>query len=161
MPYYYDLNRALTSNASAGTESTHFWGKTAANQETLAIAQMLAAVRFGTAGGMQVRVKHNTGTTASGGTAQTPAPRNLRGDPAALSTWSNDASAITNGTALVPRLTFGAAQTGGTGGWVALEAKDKIQMMPGAVNPVDVEVTSLASAASVTFDLTIEFSEGI
>ena len=161
MPYYYDINRALSSNVTPGTESTHLWAKTAANQETLGISQVIAAARFGTAGGAQVRVKHNTGTTASGGTSQTPSPRNLRGDPAAQSIWANDASAITNGTILVPRLTFGFAQTGGTGGWVAIEPKDKIQMMPAATNPVDVEITSLATTASVTFDLTAEFSEGI
>jgi hypothetical protein len=34
-------------------------------------------------------------------------------------------------------------------------------MMPNAANPVDVEITSLANAASVTADLTVEFGEGI
>jgi hypothetical protein len=161
MPYYYDLNRPLTSNATPGTENTHFWGKTAANQETVGISQIIAAGRFGTAGGAQIRLKQNTGTTASGGTVQTALPRNMRGDPAAQSIWANDATAITNGTTLLPRLTFGFAQTGGTGGWVAIEPKDKIQMMPAATNPVDVELTSLATTASVTFDLTVEFSEGL
>jgi hypothetical protein len=159
MPYY-DLNRALTSNAGAGTESTHFWGKTAANQETVGISQVIAAGRFGTAGGAQIRVKQNTGTTASGGTVQTALPKNMR-DIAAQSVWASDAAAITIGTTLLTRLTFGFAQTGGTGGWVAIEAKDKIQMMPGTTNPVDVEITSLATSVSVTFDLTVEFSEGI
>jgi hypothetical protein len=160
MPFYYDVNRSETSNGSAGTSSTHFWVKTAANQDSCAIKGMYVAGRFGTAGGAQFRLSHNTGTTASGGTAQTPAPRNLRGNPAAQSVWANDATAITAGTTLVQRVSVGFAQTGGMGGWVALEPSAAIVMMPNATNPVDVEFTSVASAASVTFDATIEFSEG-
>lgn len=160
MPFYYDLNRALTSSGSAGTEATHFYAKTVANQETAALKGIFVASRFGTAGGAQFRVKTNTGTTASGGGAQTPTPRNIRGNPAAQTTWFNDSSAITAGTTLVPRLTIGFAQTGGMGGWVPVEAADAIVLMPNATNPVDVEMTSLAASASVTFDATIEFSEG-
>jgi hypothetical protein len=62
---------------------------------------------------------------------------------------------------LTTRLTIGAAQTGGTGGWVATEPAAKIQMMPNATNPVDVEITSLAASSSVTAELTLEFGEGI
>lgn len=161
MPFYYDLNRAETSNASAGTASTHMWGATVANQETVGISGLYAASRFGTAGGAQIRINDNSGTTASGGTAQTPRPRNLRGAPAAQSAWKNDATAITAGGTLTARVTIGFAQTGGMGGWVATEPTAKIQMMPNAANPVDVEITSLASSSSVTFDLTVEFGEGV
>jgi hypothetical protein len=76
--------------------------------------------------------------------------------------WNNDGSAITaGGGPLTTRVTVGFAQTGGMGGWVATEPTNKIQMMPNATNPVDVEFTSLASSASVTFDQTVEFGEGI
>lgn len=160
MPFYYDVNRALTSNGSANTESTHLWVKTAANQETASIKGIFCASRFATAGGAQLRVKANTGTTASGGTAQTPQARNMRGNPAAQSVWANDATAITPGGTLLPRLTIGFAQTGGMGGWVPVEAPDAFQMMPNATNPVDLEFVSDAATASVTFDLTVEFSEG-
>jgi len=161
VPYYYDLNRAITTNGSAGSESTHLWGKTLANQETTRLSGAYIASRFGTAGGAQIRLKHNTGTVASGGTSQTPSPRNLRGGPTAQSTWNNDATTITAGTSLVVRITIGFAQTGGMGGWVAVEPTAAIQMMPNSVNPVDVEITSLASSASVTADLTVEIGEGI
>jgi hypothetical protein len=161
MPFYYDLTRAITTNGSANTESTHLWGKTAANQETVGISGLYIAARFGTAGGAQIRLKDNTGTTASGGTGQTPVPRNRRGSPAAQSIWANDATAITPGATLLTRVTIGFAQTGGMGGWVATEPTAKIQMMPNATNPVDVEITSLASSASVTADLSLEFGEGI
>jgi hypothetical protein len=160
LPFYYDINRAETSSGSAGTEATHFYAKTVANQETAAIKGIFVASRFGTAGGGQFRVKTNTGTAASGGSSQTPAPRNIRGNPAAQTTWFNDATAITAGTTLTPRLTIGFAQTGGMGGWVPVEAPDAIVLMANATSPVDVEFTSIAASASVTFDATIEFSEG-
>lgn len=161
MPFYYDLTRAITTNGSPNTESTHYWGKTAANQETVGISGLYIASRFGTAGGAQIRIKDNTGTTASGGTAQTPQPRNRRGSPAAQSIWANDATSITPGGTLLTRVTIGFAQTGGMGGWVATEPTAKIQMMPNATNPVDVEVTSNAASASVLADLTLEFGEGL
>jgi hypothetical protein len=62
MPFYYDLDRAITTNGSAGTESTHLWGTTVANQETVGISGLYIAARFGTAGGMQIRLKDNSGT---------------------------------------------------------------------------------------------------
>jgi len=161
MPFMYDLARAVTSNGSAGTASTHLWGATVANQDACAIYAFYAASRFGTAGGGQFRLNHNTGTTASGGTTQTASPKNLRGSPAAQSVWKNDATAITAGGTLVQRQSVGFAQTGGTGGWAALIPQDAYAMMPNATNPVDVEFTSVASSASVTFDLTVSIGEGI
>lgn len=161
MPIYYDINRALTSNGSANTESTHWWAKTAANQETVALKGIYCASRFATAGGAQFRVKDNTGATASGGTSQTPVAKNRRLGVAAQSVWANDATAITPGGTLLVRLTVGFAQTGGMGGYVPIEAADAIVMMPNATNPVDVEFVSNAATANVTFDATVEFSEGI
>jgi len=161
VPYYYDLNYALTTSGSAGTEVSQMWGKTAANQETVRVSGLYVASRFGTAGGAQARIKHNTGTTASGGTGQTPSPRNLRGAPAAASTWANGGATITAGTTLVTRVTVGFAQTGGMGGWVAVEPTAAIQMMPNASLPIDVEITALASSATVTADMTLEIGEGI
>jgi len=161
MPFYYDINRATTSNGSANTETTHLWGTTVANQETVSIVGIYAASRFATAGGAQINAKHNTGTVASGGTTQTPAPKNLRGNPAAQSAWKNDATAITPGATLVQRLTIGFAQTGGMGGYVPITPQDAIQMMPNATNPVDVEFTSNCATASVPFNLTVEIGEGV
>lgn len=161
MPLYYDVNYALTTNSSAGTETTQMWAKTAAEQETVGIVGLYLAARFGTAGGAQARIKTNTGTTASGGTGQTPAARNLRYGVAAQSTWNNAGSAITAGATLTVRMSVGFAQTGGMGGWIPITPQDAIQMMANATNPVDLEITSLASAASVTADMSVEFQEGI
>ena len=113
------------------------------------------------AGGAQLRLKSNTGSTATGGTGQTPTPKNLRGNPSAQSIWANDGATITNGTTLTTRLSVGFAQTGGMGGYVPIVPTAAIQMMPNATNPIDVEVTSDAATASVTFDATIDIGEGI
>lgn len=161
MPFFYDVSRATTSNGAAGTETTHLWGQTVANQETCGIYGIFAASRFGTAGGGQLRVKDNTGTAASGGTATTPTPKNRRGNPVAQSAWKNDASAIVAGGTLLTRLTVGFAQTGGMGGYVPIVPGAAIQMMANGANPVDVEVTSNMASSSVTFDLTVDIGEGI
>lgn len=161
MPFFYDISRATTSNGSANTETTHLWGTTVANQETVGIYGIYAASRFATAGGGQLRLKDNTGTVASGGTATTPTPKNRRGNPAAQSAWKNDATAITPGATLLTRLTVGFAQTGGMGGYVPIVPTAAIQMMPNATNPVDVEITSNMATASVPFDLTADIGEGL
>lgn len=161
MPFYYDTTRAISTNGSANTESTHYRIATVANQETAKITGLFAASRFATAGGAQIRLKDNSGTAASGGTAQTPRPKNLRGSPAAQTTFFNDATAITAGTTLTTRLTVGSAQTGGMGGYVPIEPSAAVQMMPNTTNPVDCEITSLAASATVLIDLTIEHSEGV
>jgi hypothetical protein len=161
MPYFYDFTRATTSNGTAGTETTHIWGKTIANQETTGIYGAYAASRFLTAGGGQLRVKTNTGTTASGTTAQTLTAKNTRGSVAAQSTWFNDGTAITAGTTLAVRLSIGFAQTGGMGGYVPIVPTAAIQMMPNATNPVDVEITSDMASNSVTFELTVDVGEGV
>lgn len=160
MPFYYDVNRSTTTNATEGTETTHLWAATVSNQQTVAICGVYFAPSATAAIGAAVgRVKTNMGATASGGTAMTPRARNLLA-PAAQSVWKNDASAITAGASLTTRVSIGFAQAGGTGGWAPLDSFAKVQMMANATNPVDIEFTSIASATSVPFDVTVEFSEG-
>jgi len=159
MGFYYDVSRAETSNSSAGTASPHVWAVTAANQETLYVMGVFAASRYGTAGGAQLRTYFNTGTIASGGTAYTPNKKNSS-NPAAASTWASDASTITAGTTLVLRNSVGFAQTGGMGGYVPPVGVGALQMRANGANPIDAEWDSLATSASVTFDLTIDFCEG-
>lgn len=161
MPLYYDIMYPHTTHATPATELTALWGKTAANQETVSIVGLYGSARGGTAGGATLRLKHNTGTTASGGTAQTPQGKNLRYAIAAQSIWANAGSTITAGTTLLNRLAVGVAQTGGQGGYVPITPQDAIQMMPNATNPVDVEVTSLANGASIPVDVTVELTEGV
>lgn len=161
MPFYYDVSRSTTTNASEATETTHLWAATVSNQQSVGIYAVYFAP-FGTAaiGAAIGRVKTNAGPTAAGGTAVTPKARNLLA-PAAQSVWKSDASAITAGAALTTRVSIGFAQAGGMGGWAPRDSFAKVQMMPNATNPVDIEFTSIASANSVSFDLTVEFSEGL
>lgn len=161
MPFFYDITRATQTNGSANTETTHLAGKTVANQETVGIYGAYATARSNTAGGASLRLKDNTGTVFSGGTATTPNPKNRRGNPAAQSTWVNDATAITPGLTLLVRCAVGFAQTGGMGGYVPPTQQAAVQMMPNTTNPVDVEVTSIAATASINFDLTVDIGEGI
>ncbi len=160
MPFYYDVNKTAghTTNGTTLTESLALWVKTAAVYDA-AIKGVYATARSGSAGGASLRVKYNTGTTASGGTGITPGPRNLRG-PVATTVWATDATTITAGTTLTTRLSVGFAQTGGQGGWVPLEAAGSLYMGGNALTPVDAEISSIAVGLSIPYDMTIEISEG-
>jgi len=162
MPWY-DLKRPTVTNAVLGTETTHMAGKAIAPSETVSLMNMYAAARFGNAGGCILRAKTNTtgGVVFSGGTAQVPTPKNPRA-AAAQSTWVDDTSAITAGTTLLQRAMAGFAATGGQGGLVPLVPGDAIKMLAGAAasNPVDIELTSIASQASVNFDWSTDILEG-
>lgn len=166
MPLYYDVTKQCTTNATGNTATTHLWGATVANQETVGITAVYPhAYNFGTAGSGGVRMWTNTGTTASGGSVTGlngthGVAKNLRYGVAAQSTWLGDATAITAGTTLALRESIGFAQTGSGGGWMAMTPQQAIQMMPNATNPVDIEFTSIAFTGSVPFDLIVEFTEG-
>jgi hypothetical protein len=160
MPFY-DINRATVTNSGAGSETTHLAGKTIANQETVQLVGYFACARMGNAGGNILRLKENTGTVFSGGTAHVPAPKNRRAAPAAQSSWVDDVSAITAGTTLNTRGSVGFAATGGQGGYMPIVPAAAVQMMPNTTNPVDVEFTSIASQVSVNFDLTLDLAEGV
>lgn len=159
MPFFYDVVRAHTTSATAATETTLLWGQTAANQQVAAIAAVFVSARLATAGGGTIRVKTNSGTAASGGSSYTPGARNIL-FPAAQSAWKHDGGVITPGVTLSSRISVGFAQAGGMGGWVAQEPSARIAMQPNAASPVDVEVSSISTAASVPTDVTVELAEG-
>lgn len=161
MPFCYDTNYAINTGGSAGTEVSQLWAHTINNQETVSLLGVYVAAQFGTAGGAQLRVKTNTGTIASGGSGVVPTPKNLRGSVAAQSLWYNATTAISAGATLTKRLTIGFAQTGGMGGYVPITPQDAIQLMSNAVNPVDLEFTSIANGTSVLADLSIDMGEGV
>lgn len=164
MPFYYDVKKtpgtpgtAITSNGSANTLSTHFRAATIANQAMARIMGLYFSARFGTAGGGSIYLIR-PGTIGSGGTANTPAKRNMLA-PAAQTTWFDDATAITPGATPIQQLSVGVAQTGGQGGWVALEADHAPAMHPNAGANGQLELASKFNAAAVTFDGTVEFQE--
>ena len=157
MPFFYDLNNAVTSNGSANTETDHLRLLTATGSgtETTKIVGLYAGCRFGTAGGAQLRVK-TFATASTVGAAATPAKRHPS-FPAAKTTAFTGPTA---GATPTVRITVGAAQTGGTGGWVALEPNAGITLLPGAGANGNADVFSIAASASVPLDFTVEFSEG-
>jgi hypothetical protein len=126
-------------------------------QATVRIMGVYGACRSGTAGGAQLRVKTFT-TPGSGGTSTTPSKRNGN-SPAASSIWANDATALTAGTTAVTRLTIGLAQTGGMGGWVALEVDHALALLTGSGASGNMEIYSISNAASIAIDITTEFQE--
>jgi len=155
MPFYYDINRSnVTTNGSAGTETDDLRLLTVASQGHARIMALYGAARFGTAGGAQLRVK-TFGTASTAGSAVTPAPRNPRA-PAAQSTAF---SGPTAGSTPVIRMTVGVAQTGGTGGWMALEPDHAIALLSGGGANGNGDVFTIANAASVVLDYTVEINE--
>jgi hypothetical protein len=167
VPFFYDLEHRSTSSTASLTEvvSPHLTGRCGTNVDPVSIVGMFAAAQFNTVGGGTFRLKDNTSTTTgtTGGTGQSPRPKHPR-NPAALSTWNNDASAITAGGTLNTRLGVGFAQTGGMGGYVPIVPQAAVQLLTGstlAAGVQDLLWTSLAFSTGVTFDWTVEFGEGI
>jgi len=158
MPFYYDLFREVTTNASADTLSSHFRLLSIANQLPVRLVGLYGNAREGTAGGGDLSIV-TAGTAGSGGTAQTPAKRNPRA-PAAEVTAFNDATAITAGATPTERISVGIAQTGGMGGWVALEADHAPLLKPNGGADGNAEVSSRADAVSQKVRATLELSEG-
>ena len=156
--YYYDVQRATSTNGTTQTETIHAACKTAANKRQARITAISVIARGSTAGGGALRPKSNTGTVYSGGTAHTPGTRDATG-PAAGLTWVDDATAITAGTTLIVRQAVGFAQTGGNNMWVATEPDAALCMEPNTVSPVDYEFSSIAIGTSIPIDVAFEFYE--
>lgn len=113
---------------------------------------------FGTAGGGKLRLK-TAATIGSSGSAQTPAKRNAN-SPAAGLTVFNDGSTLTAGTTLTQRLAVGVAQTGGHGGWCALEPAAGLTLLPNGGTNGNAELYSIFNGSAVPVDITVEFAEG-
>jgi hypothetical protein len=157
MPFYYDIERAITTNSTAAALSTHLRMLTVANQMTCRITALYGKARFGTAGGAFLQLV-TAATAGTGGTAQTPQPRNSK-MPAADTTVFNDATAITVGGTPTTRATCGFAQTGGQNGWVATEFDNAVTLRANGGANGNAEVGSIANASSVTGTVTLEFAE--
>jgi hypothetical protein len=158
MPFYYDSNRTVTTNGAANTLSTHLRFLSVANQMVATIMGLYGAARFGTAGGSLLQLIRG-GAAGSGGTALTPAKRNPNSRACDLTAF-HDGTAITAGTTPVVQHSVGVAQTGGMGGWVALERDHGFSMLPNGGANGNAEVASKANSASVVIEATVEHCEG-
>lgn len=166
MPYYYNTTKTpgtpgslFTANGTPNTKSTHLRFATAANQLGVKIMGLYANARFSTAGGGMLALIR-AGVIGSGGTSNTPSKVDTYGERTADLTAFDDGSAITAGTSPLQQKTVGVAQTGGQGGWVALEDADALSLAPNAGANGNMEVASFFSTASVTFDATVVHKEG-
>src|SRR5262245_13242872 len=155
MPFFFDTNQSVTSNGSANTETDHLRFLTVSQQETAKVVGLYGACRFGTAGGAQIRLKP-FGTASTAGSGVTPAKRHPSFPAASLTAFSGP----TAGATPTVRLTVGLAQTGGTGGWVAIEPGAAISLLANGGANGNLDVYSIANGASVPIDFTVEHSEG-
>lgn len=157
MPFYYDVSIPITTNSGAGTLSTqaHITLRTVSNQAVCMVKGCYADARSGTAGGGQIRGL-TLGTPSSSGTTTVPNKRHPSA-PAALTSCLTTGG--TPGSSPNQRFSFGVAQTGGTGGWVAIEPDAAVQLLPNTGANGNLDIMSQFNAASVTVDLTLEFSE--
>jgi hypothetical protein len=155
VPFFYSINNAVTSNGSANTETNHLRLLTVANQESAKVVGVYGACRHGTAGGAQLRFK-TFATASTTGTTVTPAKRHPSYPAASTTAFA----APTEGATPSVRLSVGMAQTGGTGGWVALEPAAAITLLANGGANGNGDLYSIAAGTSVPIDYTLEFSEG-
>jgi hypothetical protein len=156
MPFYYDVTRETTTNGTTQTLSTHLRVTTAAAVPA-GIVGIYGDARHSTAGGGVIYGTRG-GAAGSGGTAAT-ANKKHPDNPSAGSSWLNDATAITAGTSPQVQVTVGIAQTGGQGGWVALEMAMAIQMKANAGANGNFEIGSKAIGTSVPINTTVDWWE--
>ena len=157
MPAYYDISTNFTSNASAGAVSTSPHVRLLTHTTNGAqIKGLYAGARSGTAGGGQIRLITASTAMSSCGTGFTPTKRN----PSSAVAVTSAATACTcTGATTVVRTSVGVAQTGGMGGWVAIEPDAAVLLLPAAGANGNAEIESFFNASSIAFDLTVEFSE--
>lgn len=157
MPAYFDISTSFTANSAAGTQSTqaHIRLLTGSNVPAL-VKGCYVGARSGTAGGGQVRIITAGTAMSSQGTGFTPTKRN----PNSQAATTSAATATTcQGATTTVRTSIGVAQTGGMGGWVAIEPDAAILLISGGGANGNAEIASVFNAASIVFDLTAEFSE--
>lgn len=157
-PMYYDVYFGATTNSTINTQSSSPHIRLLSGTAVDALVKGLyVAGRSGTAGGGQVRMITAATAFSSMGTGYTPIKRN----PNFAAAITSAATATTcSGNTTSVRASIGFAQTGGMGGWVAIEPDASIRLLSGGGANGNLEVSSLANAASIPVDITLEFSEG-
>ncbi len=156
MPAYYEISTNSTTSGTAGSQATASALKLLTGTGVACdVKGIYAAARGGTAGGGIFRmITAGTAQSSSGSTA-TPAKRNPNNATATTSAMT----ATTCSQTATERTAIGFAQTGGMGGWVAIEPDAAIRLLGGGGANGNAEFSPIANAASVTYDFTVEFSE--
>lgn len=154
MPFYYDLNVPLTSNATPGTENMSARLLTVANQRTAVVMGLYVAGRMASAGGLISRLR-TMGTAGTSGTSQTPAKR----DPDAPAASTTAFTAHTAGSTPTVRIHVGCSAQGGYGGWFAATPDQGVALKANGGATGNAEVTNVCGLASTLHDLSVEFLE--
>jgi hypothetical protein len=156
MPAYYDLAASVTTASTAATLSTASHAKFLTGTGVVAqLKGVYVAGRSGTAGGGQFRVITAGTAQSSSGSSFVLTKRNANYPTATTSAMT----ATTCSQTATLRASIGFAQTGGMGGWVAIEPDAAITLSAGGGANGNAEITSIANAASIAVDLTVELSE--
>lgn len=119
------------------------------------IMGLYATLRSTTAGGAMIRLLTFT-TASTGGSGTTPQKRNNNSRAADTTAFTGPTISVTG---RQQRLAVGAAQTGGNGGWVALEVDHALAMTPNGGAGGNCDVSSIAASTSVALEPTVEFQE--
>ena len=160
MPAYYSFNRAATTAGSANTCANHIRLLTIANQQNCAVVQLMAAVRNSTTAGSGIlSVANYAQSSSAGGSALTPVEMNPKGSAAETTVFS-DATAFTSFPAVTRLFSIGYAQTGGQGGWVALERDNAVILNPNAGAAGNLSLESFTATASQALEVSGQFLEG-
>lgn len=154
MPFYYAINPGgLTTASLANSATSHVRPVTVANQRPAIFTGIHLCPSFGTVGAIELTMLLPTAFLGSGGSAFTPAKRDPSGPAAGLTVFTAPVTEAGSNN----MLTVGANQGGASGQWSALKVDAGIWFQP---NGVAGSARSIASTASVLFDLTLEFLEG-
>lgn len=157
MPAYFDVAASLTSGSSAGSATSGGIRLLTGTAVAAVVKGIYAGSRSTTAGGGQHRVITAATALSSMGTGITPSKRNPNTPYAAATTSA--ASGATHANSATLRLSVGSAQTGGMGGWVAIEPDAAIRLLAGGGANGNLETVAFYSSASVAYDITVEFDE--
>jgi hypothetical protein len=167
MPFYYAFTRPHTTSGTPLAVTNVFRVTTVASQAPARLVGLYGGAKGTTAGGGMLRVERSTGA-ASGGSA-IAAPNGEAGvgmrrnpdAPTSMTTIFTEATSITSGTTPVTQLSVAFAQTGGQGGWVALDPDHAVTLKSGgAAASGHMVIQSLAAAASIPVEITGEYQEG-
>jgi len=159
MPYYYNVTRSATTNGTGNTCSSHIYLLTIANQQNCAVVQIMASVRNSTTAGSGFLSINKASISPTLGGANTPTKANNI-SPAAQTTAFDDTSVIGTGGTTTRMFAIGFAQTGGQGGWVALERDNAQTLNPNGGANGNLKFDSFTATASQALEVSCQFLEG-
>jgi len=159
---YYDVGqRAITTNASANTETVRVQFISGSQKPTVNLTGVFAnAVGSSAGGGVFTGSTFGTAGSVGSGTAVTPNKKNPNNAASGTVVNNNSGGALTGGSGTRSvRITVGFAQTGGQGGWMALTPDAAIAVLANGGTNGYLEFADLANGTSQTFNYELEWYE--